>query len=122
VLREEAGTIDATSIARQAVEIVEDKQASDIVMLDLRKLNAFADYFVICSADSERQLRALTEAVDEGVKNTSGLHARIEGTVNNGWVLMDYGDVVIHLFSKAQREYYRLERLWSQATPVVVVQ
>jgi ribosome-associated protein len=91
-------------------------------MLDLRRLNTFADYFVICSADSERQLRALTEAVDEGIKQASGRDARVEGTVITGWVLMDYGDVVIHLFSQAQREYYRLERLWSQATPVVVVQ
>jgi ribosome-associated protein len=91
-------------------------------MLDLRTLNTFADYFVICSADSERQLRALTEAVDEAIKREGQRDARIEGTVNTGWVLMDYGDVVIHLFSRTQREYYRLEQLWSKATPVLVVQ
>ena len=104
------------------MELAEDKQASDIVMLDLRKLNTIADYFVICSGESDRQLKAILEAIDEGVSREFGWDARVEGTPDTGWVLLDYGDVVIHVFSVALRDYYRLERLWSKATPVVVVQ
>ena len=109
-------------LARRAVEIAEDKQASDIVMLDLQKLNSIADYFVICSGESERQLKAILDAIDEGVGKEFGRNARVEGTPSTGWVLLDYGDVVVHIFSLALRDYYRLERLWSKATPVVVVQ
>ncbi len=91
-------------------------------MLDLRKLNTVADYFVICSAESERQLNAILEAIDETLAKELDRHARAEGTAESGWVLLDYGDVVIHIFSAAMRDYYRIERLWNKATPVVVVQ
>jgi ribosome-associated protein len=104
------------------VEIAEDKQASDIVMLDLQKLNSVADYFVICSGESDRQLNAILDAIDEGISREFGRDARVEGTADTGWVLLDYGDVVVHIFSVALRDYYRIERLWSKATPVVVVQ
>jgi ribosome-associated protein len=114
--------IDAATLARRAVELAEDKQASDIVMLDLQKLNTLADYFVICSGESERQLKAILDAIDQGVSRELGREARREGTADTGWILLDYGDVVVHIFSVALRDYYRLERLWSKATPVVVVQ
>lgn len=114
--------IESTEFARRIVELVEDKQASDIVMLDLRELNAFADYFVICSGESDRQLKAILAAVEESVEQEFERHARIEGTSDTGWILLDYDDVVVHIFSVALRDYYRLERLWSKATPVVVVQ
>jgi len=104
------------------VELAEDKQASDIVMLDLRKLNIFTDYFVICSGESDRQLKAIIEAIDEGVSREMERDARVEGTADTGWVLLDYGDVVVHVFSVALRDYYRIERLWSKAVPVVIVQ
>jgi ribosome-associated protein len=104
------------------VEIAEDKQASDIVMLDLHNLNAIADYFVICTGESDRQLKAILDAIDTGLSRELGRDARAEGTPDTGWVLLDYGDVVIHIFSVALRDYYRIERLWSKATPVVVVQ
>ena len=104
------------------MELAEDKQASDIVMLDLRKLNTIADYFVICTGESDRQLKAILAAIDEGISRELGRDARIEGTPDTGWVLLDYGDVVVHIFSVALRDYYRIERLWSKATPVVVVQ
>lgn len=91
-------------------------------MLDLRKLNTIADYFVICSAESDRQMKAILESIDETVADELGRHARAEGTSDSGWVLLDYGDVVVHIFSAALRDYYRIERLWSKANPVVVVQ
>ena len=115
-------TIESTTLARRAVEIAEDKQASDIVMLDLQQLNYVADYFVICSGESDRQLKAILDAIDETLSREFNREARIEGTPDTGWVLLDYGDVVVHIFSVALRDYYRIERLWSKATPVVVVQ
>ena len=115
-------TIETTTLARRAVEIAEDKQASDIVMLDLQQLSYVADYFVICSGESDRQLKAILDAIDETLSREFNREARIEGTPDTGWVLLDYGDVVIHIFSVALRDYYRIERLWSKATPVVVVQ
>ncbi len=117
-----AQTIDAAALAHRAVELAEDKQASDIVMLDLRTLNSIADYFVICSGESERQLKAILSAIEEGIGQEFGQDAKIEGTADSGWVLLDYGDVVVHVFSVTLRDYYRLERLWSKANPVVVVQ
>jgi len=91
-------------------------------MLDLRKLSTIADYFVICSGESERQLKAIIEAIDGGLSTELDRHARVEGKHDTGWVLLDYGDVVVHVFSAELREYYRIERLWNKATPVVVVQ
>lgn len=102
--------------------IAEDKQASDIVMLDLRKLNTIADYFVVCSGENERQIKAIVDAMDERISEELEREARIEGTPGTGWILLDYGDVVVHIFSVALRDFYKIERLWSKAVPVVVVQ
>jgi ribosome-associated protein len=85
-------------------------------------LAAFTDFFVICSADNERQLKAILAAIDEGVGTEFGWSPRIEGVPASGWIVLDYGDLVVHLFSSALRDYYRIERLWSRAVPVVVVQ
>ncbi len=91
-------------------------------MLDLRNLTTFADYFVICTAESERQLRAVVRAIDEDLVAAGAKNPRIEGSPETGWVLLDFNGVVIHLFTPEQREFYRLERLWRQAQPIVVVQ
>lgn len=91
-------------------------------MLDIRTVSTIADYFVICSTESDRQIRAVLEAIDEGIKEQFGIDPRIEGTPDTGWVVLDYSDVVVHIFSEEQREFYRLERLWSKAAPVVVLQ
>jgi len=115
-------TIDAQQFAHLAVEAADAKQASDIIMLDIREVSTIADYFVICSAESDRQIRAVVENIDEDIKKKTGVDPRIEGTPDTGWVVLDYGDVVVHVFSEEQREFYRLERLWSQAAPVVVLQ
>jgi ribosome-associated protein len=115
-------TIETGTIARRIVDLAEDKQAHEIVMLDIRPQSTIADYFVICSGDNDRQLRAIVEHIDTKVGQEYGLNARIEGTSDTGWILLDYGDVVVHVFNDTQRDYYRLERLWSKAPPVVVVQ
>lgn len=113
---------DTFTTARRIVELAEEKQASDIVLLDLKPLSTIADYFVICSGESDRQLKAILTAIDEGIGREFGIEPRAEGAAETGWVLLDYGDIVVHIFSATQRDYYRLERLWSKATPVVVVQ
>lgn len=115
-------TVEALEIARRAVALAEDKQASDIVLLDLRKLNTVADYFIICTGSSERQLKAIIDAIDEGLSRDYDRDSRVEGTADTGWVLLDYGDIVVHVFSIELRDRYRLERLWSKATPLVVMQ
>jgi ribosome-associated protein len=91
-------------------------------MLDLRGLTTIADYFVVCTAESERQLRAVANSIDEDLVKAGAKRPRIEGSAETGWVLLDFSDVIIHIFSPEQREFYRIERLWKQAQPVVVVQ
>ncbi len=92
------------------------------MLLDLRGLSTIADYFVICTAGNERQLRAVLKSLDEDLVSAGARNPRIEGSPDTGWVLLDFSDVIIHLFSPDQREFYRLERLWKQAQPIVVVQ
>lgn len=115
-------TIETGTIARRIVDLAEDKQANEIVMLDIRTQSTIADYFVICSGDNDRQLKAIVDHIDAKVGQEYGLNPRIEGTPETGWIVLDYGDVVVHVFHETQRDYYRLERLWSKTPPVVVVQ
>jgi ribosome-associated protein len=115
--------LDPDALARRIVDIASDKQAADIVLLDLRPLTVIADYFVICSGGSERQLQAIQRDIADTLRNENHIRpSHVEGAPDSGWVLMDYGDVVVHIFSPAQREYYDLEELWSAAHPVVRIQ
>jgi ribosome-associated protein len=104
------------------VEAAADKQATDIVLLDVRQICSFADYFVICSGESERQIGAIYEEVDQVLRKVGASPHHSEGTPDSGWVLMDFGDIIIHIFSPFEREYYQLEKLWSEAFPVVRIQ
>jgi len=97
-------------------------QASDIVLLDTRKVCSFADFFVICTGESERQLRAIYEEVEHSLKNEGIPPIHHEGAVDSGWLLLDYGDVIVHIFATAEREFYQLDRLWSQADLVLRIQ
>ena len=108
-------------MAQLVVEVASDKLAEDIVMLDLRELAPFADYFVIMSADSSRQIEALEEDLTRALKEAQVPRHRREGIAASGWVLLDFSDVIVHIFSRDEREYYALERLWSGASPVVRV-
>lgn len=114
--------IEAVALARRVVAVVEDKQATEIMLLDLRNLTTIADYFVICTADNERQVRAVQRAIDEELVAAGARNPRVEGSPETGWVLLDFSDVIVHIFSPEQREFYRIERLWKQAQPIVVVQ
>ena len=104
------------------VEAASDKQASDIVLLDVREICSFADYFVICSGESERQMKAIYDEVEHVLKKEGLLPHHREGTLDSGWLLFDFGDVVVHIFAPFEREYYQLDELWSQAIPVVRIQ
>lgn len=104
------------------VEAAADKQAIDIVLLDARKVCSFADYFVICSGDSERQLSTIYDEVGHRLKREGVLPNHHEGTIDSGWLLLDFGDIIVHIFAPFEREYYQLDELWSQATPVLRIQ
>jgi len=92
-------------------------------LLDIRRVSLLADYFVICSGASERQVRAIVDEVLEKVKKETGIvPLNVEGGASSGWVLVDYGSVIVHIFAPSLREYYSLEKLWSEATMVVRVQ
>ena len=114
--------IEPLQIAQRAVEIASDKQASNIILLDIRAIADFADYFVLLSADNSRQINALVEDITLSLKGEGVTVSHREGTMQSGWVLLDYGDVVIHVFSPEERQYYRLEELWRQAVPLIHVQ
>lgn len=109
-------------MARQAVEAAADKQAIDIVLLDTREVCSFADYFVICSGDSERQLSTIYDEVGHRLKQAGVLPDHREGTVDSGWLLLDFGNVIVHIFAPFERDYYQLDELWSQAKPVLRIQ
>src|SRR5512132_1176199 len=107
------------AIALAAAEAARDKQATDVVVLDVADLLSITDYFVICSASSSRQLKTVIEAVEERVRDELELKpVRREGDGDAGWWLLDYVDVVVHVFGDAERAYYDLERLWSDAPRV----
>ncbi len=101
---------------------MEEKLGEDILLLDIREVAPLADYFVICSGTSNRMLDALLDAVQIQVKKTYNLKGRVEGTPQDGWLLADFGDVILHLFSPEKRKYYRLESLWSGGKIVLHLQ
>jgi ribosome-associated protein len=116
-------SVEALSLARGIVDLASDKQASDIVLLDIRGVSLIADYFVICTVGSERQAAAILKDLSSRLLEEFGrkpLHT--EGKPDSGWVLLDYGDVILHVFSPAQRNFYNLEQLWAAATPIVRLQ
>jgi ribosome-associated protein len=109
-------------LARKAVEIASDKQANNIVMLDVRELCSFADYFVICDADSVRQMRTIGDEIEKELKSEGVLPHHREGGADSGWLLLDYSDVIVHIFGAAEREYYNLDGLWQEARTVLKIQ
>ena len=104
----------ASELARTLIETLEDKKGDDILLLDLSEVCTFTDYFVICNGGSERTLQALADETRRRMKQVHGRNARAtEGSAASGWILQDYGDVILHIFSPAVRAYYRLEELWN---------
>lgn len=102
----------------RAVEAAQDKKATDIVVLDLRKASAFTDYFVICSGRSARQVKAIADAIEASLRENRVRPSVVEGYARAEWVLMDFFDFVVHVFTPDTRRFYALERLWGNAERV----
>ena len=98
-----------------------EKLAEDIVLLDLRGMAPFTDYFVIMSGNSSRQIEALEEDITDAMKEAGGRRFHREGTPASGWILLDFSDIIVHIFGPEEREYFELERLWGRAPQVVRV-
>ncbi len=109
-------------LARRIVELAEDKKAADIVLLDLGELTTLADAFVICSGGSERQIGAIADGITAALRDEGMKPIGREGTAESHWVLLDFGSVIVHVFTPPERDYYQLERLWSGAKVVLRVQ
>ena len=92
------------------------------MLLDARTVCSFADYFVICTGDSDRQIRAIYDEVAHTLKKEGVLPHHHEGVLDSGWLLLDYGDVIVHIFATFEREYYQLDKLWSEARLVLRLQ
>jgi ribosome-associated protein len=102
------------------VRAAESKKAIDVTVLDLSGITSFADFFVICSGANQRQVQAVANEVGQQLKKSGELPISLEGYTQAEWILMDYGDLLVHVFSPASREYYGLERLWRAAKTVPV--
>ena len=106
-------------IALLAADAADDKKAEDIDILNVQGLTVIADYFVLCSANSDQQVRAVARAIDDKLSEKGIEPQKIAGMDDARWVLMDYADVIVHVFHKREREYYDLERLWSDAEKIL---
>jgi ribosome-associated protein len=114
--------LEGIDLARKIVEVASDKMAADIELLDVREICSFASYFVICTGESERQIKAISDDIELALKKEDVLPHHREGTLDSGWLLFDFGDVIVHIFAPYEREFYKLTELWSQAVPVVRIQ
>ncbi len=101
-----------------AIEAARDRKATGVVVLDLKKAGAFTDYFVICSASNPRQVQAIADAVETALKAQKQRPSLVEGYARAEWILLDYFDFVVHIFSKHARDFYGLDRLWGSATRI----
>jgi ribosome-associated protein len=110
-----AGSGQSEALARRVADVAEGKGASEVVALDVRPLVGYTDFLVICSARNERQAKAIHDEVRERLKGEGRRPAREEGVAEARWILLDYLDCVLHIFTPEAREYYRLEQLWGEA-------
>ncbi len=111
--------MDSKKLALLCQKFADDKKAEDVIALDVRKLSSVADYFVICSGTSEPHLRAISDAITNGLRDEHDLRPRaIDGTLQTAWIVMDYFDVIVHVMKADVREKYDLEALWSDAPQV----
>jgi ribosome-associated protein len=103
------------------MDLVAGKKASHVTLLDLRGVSIIADYFLVCSGESERQLKAIADEVKDKLDDQGVSPRRTEGTPESGWVLMDFGSVVLHIFDQSQRDFYQLEEIWQHARTLAVM-
>ena len=114
--QEEVRELTPEELAQRIAELASDKVAQDIRIFDLREIVSYTDFFVICSGNTERQTKAIHDAIYQELKDAHGrLPRRVEGVTEARWILMDYLDAVVHIFTPDARGYYRLEQLWGDA-------
>ncbi len=114
--------METFDLVKKAIQALDDKKAEDITVIDIREISTIADYFVIASGSNQNQLAAMQDSVDEAMYK-EGIQARqIEGNRSSTWILMDYQDIIIHLFSKEDRLFYDLERIWRDGKVVDVAE
>jgi ribosome-associated protein len=109
---------DTRERVREAVSAADDRKAVDLKVLQLEKITDFTDYFLICSGTSERQVQAIANGIEERLRDEGARPLHIEGYNRGQWVLLDYGDLVVHVFDGQTRGFYALERLWADAPDV----
>jgi ribosome-associated protein len=112
------GGLSAEEKAAFTSRVAADKKAMNVVVLDMRDASSITDYFLICSGGSERQVQAIADAIDEQLSRSGIASLGVEGYREGRWVLMDYGDVIVHVFSQETRAFYDLERLWANAPKI----
>ena len=114
--------LSAEQLAERIAEIASDRKAADVRVVDLRGIVSYTDFFVICSGNTERQTKAIQDAIHLELKNEAGLlPRRAEGEREARWILLDYLDCVVHIFTPEARRYYRLDQLWGEAPARSVV-
>ena len=114
--------LEPIELARQIADVISEKKGSDIVILDTGKVSSIADYFVIATVDSERQAKAVVDDIEVKLKKHRKMPMTADGEVGSGWTLLDYGDVIVHIFDAGTRDFYDLEDLWNNAPVVVRIQ
>lgn len=115
----EGSCLNSEALAQRAVDILSDRQALDIALIDISRSATFTDYFVIATAQSPLQFNALEDQLEKELKKEGHDLRHREGSKDNGWMLLDFGEIIVHIFSPEKREYYRLEDLWGRTSPVV---
>ena len=109
-------------LAHAIVDALEDKKGEDIILIDLEKISQFTSYFVICSGTSDRMLDALADGTIEQVREKSGIRGAAQGQSASGWVVVDFGSVIVHCFAPETREFYKLEELWHEGKVLLRLQ
>lgn len=107
--------MDSKKLANKITDLIFNKKGYDVKIMDLRKLTTMSDFFVICSADSDTQVKAIADEIDSSLRDEGIRHWHVEGYKALSWILMDYVDVIVHIFKKDSRDFYNLEKLWGDA-------
>jgi ribosome-associated protein len=113
---------DAATIAREIVDVAVDKKASDVTLIEIGKVTTLADYFVIATGTSDRQIGAVANAIEDRMEEDGVRLLRRDGMPADGWVLLDYGQIIVHIFGQEERAYYDLERRWNEAPTLLRIQ
>ena len=111
--------LEANELAHAVVDVIAGKKAGNILLLDMQNVTLLADYYVLCDGSSKRQIDAIIDGLRDDLKKAGTQTVTVEGSADSGWVLADFGSVIVHVFSPEKRAYYRLEELWKEA-PIVV--